>query len=127
MPAQFVPTEEQRKIVRAMSSYGIPQDDICKVVGISPKTLRLVFRDELDRAAIEATAKVAQTCYQMAISGQHPAATFFWLKTRAGWRETDRHEHTGPGGGAAPRQLRGPRALARRKRDRMAATARTKA
>jgi hypothetical protein len=34
----------------------------------------------------------------MAISGQHPAATFFWLKTRAGWRETDRLEHTGPNG-----------------------------
>jgi hypothetical protein len=58
--------------------------------------LRLAFRDELDKAAIEANAKVAQTCYQMAISGQHPAATFFWLKTRAGWREIDRREITPP-------------------------------
>jgi hypothetical protein len=54
MPAQFVLTEEPGKIVRAMSAYGIPQDDICKVVGISPKTLRLAFRDELDNAAIVA-------------------------------------------------------------------------
>ena len=43
MPAQFVPTEEQRKIVRAMSAYGIPQHNICKVVGISPKTLSSVW------------------------------------------------------------------------------------
>jgi hypothetical protein len=99
MTAKFVPTDEQRRAVRAMAAYGIPQDDIAKVIEIAPKTLRLAFRTELDKAPIEANTKVAQTCYQMAISGQHPAATFFWLKTRAGWRETDRHELTGPGGG----------------------------
>jgi hypothetical protein len=99
MTAKFAPTDEQRRAVRAMSAYGIPQDDIAKVIDIAPKTLRLAFRAELDKAAIEATAKVAETCYQMAISGQHPAATFFWLKTRAGWRETNRHEHFGADGG----------------------------
>jgi hypothetical protein len=30
---------------------------------------------------------VAQTLYNMAISGQHPIATLFWLKSRAGWTE----------------------------------------
>jgi hypothetical protein len=53
----------------------------------STKSLRKHFRKELDRGAIEATAKVGQTLYQMATSGKHPAATIFWLKTRAGWRE----------------------------------------
>jgi hypothetical protein len=95
----FVPTPEQRKMVRAMSAYGVPQIEICKVIGISDRTLRKAFRDELDRAAIEANAKVAEVCFRMATSGTVPAATFFWLKTRAGWREVTRQEHTGSDGG----------------------------
>ena len=35
----------------------------------------------------------------MATSGTVPAATFFWLKSRAGWREVTRQEHTGSDGG----------------------------
>jgi len=95
----FVPTPEQRKMVRAMSAYGVPQTEICKVVGISDRTLRKKFREELDRAAVEANAKVAEVCFRMATSGTVPAATFFWLKTRAGWREVNRQEHTGGDGG----------------------------
>jgi hypothetical protein len=95
----FLPTPEQRRMVRAMSAYGVPQIEICKVVGISDRTLRKAFREELDRAAVEANAKVAEVCFRMATSGTVPAATFFWLKTRAGWREVNRQEHTGSGGG----------------------------
>ena len=99
MTAQFVPTAEQRKIVRAMAAYGIPQMDIGRAIGISDRTLRKAFRDELDKAAIEANAKVAEVCFRMATSGKVPAATFFWLKARAGWREVQRQEHTGGDGG----------------------------
>jgi hypothetical protein len=95
----FVPTVEQRKVVRAMSAYGVPQIEICKVIGISDRTLRKAFREELDRASIEANAKVAEVCFRMATSGKVPAATFFWLKTRAGWREVNRQEITGGDGG----------------------------
>jgi len=51
----------------------------------SPKTLRKHFREEIDRGAIEATAQVVQTLYQMATSGKHPAATIHWLNTQARW------------------------------------------
>src|ERR1022692_358796 len=95
----FAPTEKDRAIVTAMASYGVPQEDIGKVIGISHVTLRKYFEPELEIAAIQANAKVAETCYAMATSGQCPAATFFWLKTRANWRETDRIEHVGEGGG----------------------------
>jgi hypothetical protein len=44
----------------------------------------------LDRGSIEATAKVAQTLFGMATSGQNVAAAIFWMKARAGWRE--KHE-----------------------------------
>lgn len=86
-------------MVRAMAAYGVPQVEIGKVLGISDRTLRDACREELDRAAVEANAKVAEICFKMATSGKVPAATFFWLKTRAGWREVNRQEHTGSDGG----------------------------
>ena len=89
----YKPTDKDRATVKAMASYGVPQEDIGRVIGVSHTTLRKYFESEIATAAIQANAKVAETCYTMAVSGQHPAATFFWLKTRAGWRETDRQEH----------------------------------
>ena len=83
----YVPTEEKRRTVRAMSGYGIPQTDIATILEIDAKTLRKHFRRELDRGSIEATTKVAQTLFSMATSGQNTAAAIFWMKARAGWRE----------------------------------------
>ena len=82
------PTDEQRRLVKTLSAYGIPQEQIAREVGVrSEKTLRRHFREELDRGLMEANAKVAQTLFRMASSGESAAATFFWLKSRAGWRE----------------------------------------
>lgn len=86
---RFVPTEEQRRTVKSMSAFGIKQEDIATVLGLrSSNTLRKHFRKEIDRGAIEANMHVAQSLYQMATSKEFPAATIFWMKTRAGWRET---------------------------------------
>ena len=86
-------TEEQRRLVKNLSACGVPQEQIARRVGIrSAKTLRKHFREELDRSALDANAMVAQTLYKMATSGNHPAATFFWLKARAGWRERAQFE-----------------------------------
>jgi hypothetical protein len=85
---RFVATVEQRKMVRSLAAYGTRQEDIARWVGLrSAKTLRRHFREELDRGATEANAQVAQSLYQQATSGKKTAATIFWLKTRAGWRE----------------------------------------
>ena len=94
----FTPTDDQRRIVCSMSSYGVPQDDIALVVRCSPPTLRKRFRDELDLGTIEANAKVAQCPYQQAITPGNLGATIFWLKARAGWREVQRVENTGANG-----------------------------
>src|SRR3954452_22469158 len=85
---RFVPTAEHRRMVRSWPPYGISQDEIAACIGLrSPKTLRRHFREELDRAAPEANARVAQTLYQMATSGKNALASMFWLKARAGWRD----------------------------------------
>jgi hypothetical protein len=78
-------------MVRSMAAYGIRQEDIARCLGLrSAKTLRRHFREELDRAATEANAQVAQSLYQQATSGKSTAASIFWLKTRAGWHEPAR-------------------------------------
>lgn len=83
----FTPTDEQRRAVRAMAGFGVPHDDIALVVRCSPPTLRKSFRHELDGAAVEANARVAQTLFQQATEPGNIAATIFWLKARTGWRE----------------------------------------
>ena len=90
MTAAFEPTEEQRRTVRAMSGYGIPQEDIAILLDVDPKTLRKHFRRELSRGSVEATAKVAQTLFHMATVEKNVGAAIFWMKARAGWRE--KHE-----------------------------------
>ncbi len=99
MPAKpFIPTDEQRRLVKAMASFGVPHDDIAVVVRCSPPTLRTRFRVELDTATIEANARVAQCLYQQATTPGNIAATIFWLKARAGWREKQQVEVSGPDG-----------------------------
>ena len=92
----FTPTEEQRRTVRAMAGFGVPQDDIALVLRTTSRTMRKWFRDELDVAAVEANARVAQCLFQQATTPGSIAATIFWLKARAGWREKQQVEVTGP-------------------------------
>ncbi len=99
MPVRrYEPTEEQRRVVRAMAGYGVPQEEIARVVRCSPLTLRRAFRRELDTAVTEANARVAQCLFQQAATPGNVAATIFWLKARAGWREKHAVALSGPGG-----------------------------
>jgi hypothetical protein len=96
----YEPTAKDRDMVQAMTSYGIPQEEIATVVGISAVTLRKHFRRELDVGATMANAAVAQSLFNSA-TGKGPqkvTAQIFWLKTRAGWKEPPR-EVSGPNGG----------------------------
>ena len=95
-------TDAGRKQVEALASYGVPQDDIAKVIGISAPTLRAHYADILATAAVKANSLVAQSLFAKATRGEGSAsvtAAIFWLKTRARWRERDIHEITGPDGG----------------------------
>ena len=90
-------------MAKAMAGLGLPQDQIALLLEIDPKTLRKHFRDDLDRGMAEANVKVGQTLFAMATRGDNTAATIFWMKARAGWREkhaTDTGEDE-----AKPKQL----------------------
>lgn len=107
MRKKYEPDDATRKMVRALAGYGIPQQDMCRVV-INPetskpidlKTLRRVFREELDTGEVQANAKVAESLFKHATGTGKGAVTaaIFWLKTRAGWKPTERVEHTGADG-----------------------------
>lgn len=83
------PTIENRRMVEAMSAYGIPQDDISAVVGIDRNTLAKYYRQELDQASAKANARVAERLYDRAMEGD-VKAMMFWLERRGG--ETWKHK-----------------------------------
>lgn len=119
----FKPTDDQREQVEAYVSYGATHDDIAELIGVAPKTLRAHFRAELDRGSLKANMKVAGSVFRQAVGApavydqsgqcireeQKPifAAGAFWMKCRAGWRETSRMELTGKDGGPLQMDLSG--------------------
>lgn len=103
-PARYAPTSEQRGLVEGMVGAGLRRVDVASLMGISPTTLRAHFAAELRKGDAKAIYNVAMALYNNATSASkgHPhgnvTAQIFFLKCRAGWRETSRTEVTGPDG-----------------------------
>jgi hypothetical protein len=89
------PTDADRAKVKALSAYGIPQEQIARVFDIDSKTLRLHYRDELDLGVIEANAQVAKTLFQQGTRDGNTAALIWWTKSRMGWKEKQELQHSG--------------------------------
>jgi hypothetical protein len=89
------PEPQTRRQVEAMAAYGVPEADIAKVIAIDPKTLRKHYREELDVGSVKANSKIAASLYRKAMGDgpQSVTAAIFWLKTRAGWKETQIQEN----------------------------------
>lgn len=99
---RFAPTAEQRAMVETLAGCGVSHADIGRVVrpgGVTPKTLRKYFREELDTGTIKANGIIAQALFAKAKGGD-TISMIFWLKTRARWKETVVNEHTGKDGNA---------------------------
>lgn len=108
MGALHVPTDETRAQVFALTSFGVPQDEIAQFVGVSDDTLRKHYAQEIARAATDRNAEVAAFLFRSANGSTLKEgasysdclkASMFWLKTRARWRETNNLELSGPDGG----------------------------
>lgn len=91
------PTDEARKLVKSLAAVGIKHVDIASKLDITHETLNKYYKTELDDGRIDANAAIGQTLFQQAKNGNTSAA-IFWLKTRAGWKETNTYEVTGEDG-----------------------------
>ena len=91
---EHIPTEETRKLVRSLSAVGIKYVDIASKLEISDDTLVKHYKKDLEDGRTDANASIGQTLFQQAKNG-NTAAAIFWLKTRAGWKETNAVEHSG--------------------------------
>jgi len=89
--------DEQRSQIEALAAY-LSQDQIADWFGITRPTLAaMIDRDEdislrYKRGKAKAIGKVAQGLIQRAIAGD-TASSIFYLKTQAGWRETNVLDH----------------------------------
>ena len=91
---EHIPSEDSRKLVRSLSAVGIRYIDIAQKLDIADDTLRKHYKKELEDGRIDANAQIGNTLFQQAKKGNTTAA-IFWLKTRAGWKETQVTELTG--------------------------------
>lgn len=96
----FTPTAEHRGVVELCAGFGIPEDEMVRLVinqntkkPISRMTLRKYFQTEIDRGRTTAKFKVIGGLFKNATTptetmpGGIPTAQIFWLKTQAGWKE----------------------------------------
>lgn len=83
------PNPQTRAMAETFSAFGIPQDDIARLIGITAPTLREHYREELDLGLLKANAKVAQNLFAIACKPTREGldAAKFWLRVRAGWSE----------------------------------------
>lgn len=95
---KHVPTDLNRQKVKNYSASGTTVVDIAQKLKIDKETLYKYYRDELEDGRIDANANVAGVLYKTAMGGNVTAA-MFWMKTRAGWKETSGLELTGKDGG----------------------------
>lgn len=91
---QHKPSDETKRLARTLSAVGITYEDIAAKINISSDTLVKYYKQELDDGRVDANATVAKGLFEQAKNG-NVAASIFWLKTRAGWKETSVQEMTG--------------------------------
>ena len=101
--------DEQRAQVEALAAY-LSQEQIADYFGIGKTTwFAMMQRDEdiserYKRGKAKAIAVVAQGLLQQARNGDK-AAAMFYLKTQAGWRETNQIDHTSSDGTMTPSSI----------------------
>lgn len=87
----FKPTPEQRQQVEQLAGFGIPQEDMVRLIlnskgqPISQVTLRKHFRNELDVGMTKANIAVAGALFRNAVKEMNVTAQIFWCKTRLRW------------------------------------------
>jgi hypothetical protein len=100
-------TDKQRAQVEALAAY-LTQEQIADYFGIARNTFTAIMEREPEvserykRGKAKAIGAIAQSLIQQARDGDKVAAMFY-LKTQAGWRETNHVDHTSSDGSMRPK------------------------
>ncbi len=96
------------KQVESLAANGLTQEQIAAALGISERTLRsrkgeiADFADAIKRGKAKGIALVTNKLME-SIKGGNMTGMIFFLKTQAGWKETNVQEHTGANGADLPK------------------------
>ncbi len=91
--------------VESLAANGLTQEQIAAALGISESTLtkrkkeNTDFTDAIKRGKAKGIALVTNKLME-SIKGGNMTGMIFFLKTQAGWKETNVQEHTGANGTA---------------------------
>ena len=91
------------KQVESLAANGLTQEQIAAALGISESTLtkrkkeNTDFTDAIKRGKAKGIALVTNKLME-SIKGGNMTGMIFFLKTQAGWKETNVQEHTGANG-----------------------------
>ncbi|WP_235199955.1 hypothetical protein [Pseudomonas monteilii] len=92
-------TADQRVLIAELAGYGLTWDQISSVLKLNKRTLQRHCQEDYDNGKNVAIGMAAGQLYKKVMAG-HPASIFFYLKTQAGWKETNKTELTGENGEA---------------------------
>lgn len=100
-PKPWKPTPEDLAKIRLYAGLGATHDNIGALMGRSADTLNKhpEVREALAAGKAEVIAKIAGQLVKKALDG-NLTAQIFYLKTQAGWKETNVQEHVGRDGDA---------------------------
>lgn len=93
--------ESNAMTVRALSQYGVPQEDIAAQIGCCVETMVGLYAREMAEGRAVANAKIGKRLFAKAMDGD-TASLIFWAKTRMGWRETQKVDVTSSDGTMSP-------------------------
>ena len=80
---------EHAKTVRALSQYGVPQEDIAATIGCCVETMLKLYGQEHKEGRAVANAKIGKRLFEKAMEGD-VSALIFWAKARMRWRTEDK-------------------------------------
>ena len=79
--------EDMAVAIAQMAAVGTPINTIAVAFNLRPGQIKKYYANELEHAPELANSAVALTAYRMATSGEDPATTKFWLKSRNRWKD----------------------------------------
>lgn len=92
-PLPWEPTADERRLVEHCVAIGMTQEQVALVLDKSVDSLDRHCRKELDSGALKTNAKVGAKLFDKCMKGD-TAALIFWAKTKMGFRETSKTEHS---------------------------------